>query len=286
MPPNLLVYAQTAVNPNRWFSRSKSSSDISATPGASLALTEHWTRPIPGTYQHRPGAGWFLIKLDSDPSKPDFPQRVIWSDALDAKILEHDYHARSKQARLPEAITPSSNGSRNGSVSRPASPNELLVKLGKIKDGKKPKERPMVNFVRLTDEVTWLNDKDANGNPTKAPWQRFCIDKDTGEFRPMLRRDDPAKASRPTSRASNVGGTHSTAPSVRSNVSGMSGPASRSGSRPGSRAVSPAPGHRCLPSNLAVTPAAGTPSVTPARGPSPLGSPQLAHGSEDDSKTG
>lgn len=265
MSPNLFIMAQTAVNPQRWFTRSKSQPDIGTTPGASLALTEHWKSPVPGTYRHRPGAGWFLIESDADKSQPEFPDKVFFSAALDRKVLLSDYQARSTQARLPVPPTASPAGSRPSSGSRSSSPSGTKAKAQNKKD-RKPKEQPMVNFVRLQDEVTWLNDKDANGELTKAPWQRFCIDEETGEFRPMLRRDDPAKRSqppsRPASRASKVEGE------IKSNASSVRNLTSR----PPSPALSlrPPPSKRTSP--------AGTPGVmTPVRGPSPLNSPTLKH---------
>lgn len=266
MAPNLVVMAQTAVNPQRWFSRSKSQPNIGASPGASLALTEHWRSPVPGTYQHRPGAGWFLIQCDADKSKPEFPDKVIFSEALDRRVLASDYHARCRKARLPLPFVPSPASSRTNSGSRPSSPARASSKGRYKKDKHKPKEQPIVNFVRLHDDVTWLNDKDENGELTNGPWQRFCIDKETGEFRPMLRRDDPSKSSpsldsRPPSRASKVDGKKSNASSVK-NLS--------------SRAPSPASSLR-LPSSKSPTPGA----MTPARGRSPLGSPKIGPGADE-----
>lgn len=155
MAPNLFVALQTAVSPRRWFNRPNPTPGTSAT---TLSKTEHWSSPVPGTYTYKPGVGWYLTSLDSDPTQPTTPQRVIDVPALDRAMLLKDYYRRSMIAAMPGA----------------------------------PPGSPELGWVRCSDNIAWVNDRDADGKPTKGPWQRFVIDKETKELRLMCKGDDPA----------------------------------------------------------------------------------------------
>lgn len=156
--PNLFVALQTAINPRRWGPTQKNSS----TSATSLNTIEHWNTPVPGTYQYKPGQGWYLTCLDADPSQPARPERVVDVVALDRALLISEYYRRSKKAPLPGA----------------------------------PAGSPDVNFVRCDDGIAWVNDKDENGRATAGPWQRFVVDRETGALRSMCKGDDPAWQSR------------------------------------------------------------------------------------------
>ena len=189
MSPNLYVLLHDLVHPHSWFKHKHQ--NTLAVPGQPLARTEHWRSPVPGVYRHKPGCGWFLIQLDADPSKPERPDKVIFSAALNRGVLESDYNARSKMAPLPTGATPS--------PSRPISPTRPRTGEGSPYSSRnnsyiESKEKLEVHFVRMDDGVTWVNDRNAMGEPTQGPWQRFCYDKATGEMRVMLKRDDPTRS--------------------------------------------------------------------------------------------
>lgn len=68
-----------------------------------------------------------------------------------------------------------------------------------------------VGFFRLDDGVSWVNTCDGQGNFVPGPWERWCLDKEAGFFRPMLRKDDPLRKRK----SDTEGGLGSAAPSVR-----------------------------------------------------------------------
>lgn len=196
MVPNLTVALMTAFNPSRWRSSHRKTTSVQQPP----TETEHWNKPTPGLYEYFPGAGWYLVQRDGETDRLAKADRVIWSDALDRKLLLSDYISRSKKGKLP---MPRPAGSRNSSTTKlPPGAKEKFAQVEKQQQQLVPasevSERPEVHFVCMDDGITWLNDKDSVGAPTKGPWQRFCIDKETGEFRGMTLGDDP-KRSRPSS---------------------------------------------------------------------------------------
>jgi hypothetical protein len=59
-----------------------------------------------------------------------------------------------------------------------------------------------VGFFRLDDGVAWVQCWDQEGTFIPGPYKLWCISQRTGQFRPMLKRDDPKFAgSRNTSRS-------------------------------------------------------------------------------------
>ena len=199
--PNLYVAASTMVSPRRWFSKQRQSCSGSSVvvPGQPLAVTEHWKSPVPGVYRHVPGSGWYLIQLDSDPAEPKQPDRVLFCAPLDRGILESDYKVRCIKARLPKGCRPA--------LSRPSSPSSkrssrVSPVTSRNSSAVRESEQPEVSFVRHDDGFTWLNDKDAEGKPTRGPWQRFCFDHKKGEMRVMLKGDDPNWREKASSRRS------------------------------------------------------------------------------------
>lgn len=215
MIPNLYVAAHNLVTPRSWFSSKDDQSQRSSSvviPNQPLAASEHWNSPIPGVYRHEPGRGWFLIQLDSDPSKPEKPDRVIFCAPLNRGILKSDYNARSIRAKLPKGCTPAQSRSSSPSSRRSKRPGTANSRHSSVDDT----ERREVSFVRHDDGVTWLNDKDADGNDTKGPWQRFCLDKQTGEMRVMLKGDDPAWRDKSNKSSSRPGSDKSRPTSLKS----------------------------------------------------------------------
>jgi len=165
MSPNPFTAAKLLVSPQKWFARRPS-----ATP--SVRTQEHWDEPVPGTYEHIPGRGWHLVAVDdeeapsADASAPiTLPQPVSYCRILHRYMLRQDYECRRKYQR-----TTDSKGT--------------------------PK---ILGFFRLDDGVTWVQAWNARGEFVPGPYQRWCIDTETGRLRPMLCKDDPEWMSRKNS---------------------------------------------------------------------------------------
>lgn len=183
MSPNLFLATQKLFSPHKWFRQSNSQE-------RSERRTEHWAEPTPGLYEYIPGRGWYLIaktkdaphdlpastenggpvQASQDPPKEyeklSRPMSVHWSRVLKRYLLENDYKARKKY----------------GAVSN-----------GKGRDVE-------VGFFRLDDGVAWVQCWDQEGTFIPGPYKMWCISARTGQFRSMLKRDDPKLAgSRPSS---------------------------------------------------------------------------------------
>lgn len=174
MSPNLFVATQKLFSPHKWFKENK-------TQPRSTRKTEHWAEPRPGLYEYIPGRGWYLIaklkkathdvpetndeggpvQAAQEPAKEyeklDRPVPVHWSRVLKRYLLEDEYKARK----------------RHGAIQ-----NE--------------KGRTIeVGFFRLDDGVAWVQCWDQEGTFIPGPYKLWCISQRTGQFRPMLKGDDP-----------------------------------------------------------------------------------------------
>jgi hypothetical protein len=160
MTPNIYLMLQTLVTPTRWFA---------ARPAAvrPVRKQEHWTSPIPGTYEHKPGRGWYLISLD-EPEKHNIqlPQPVVYCKVTHEWILRTDFSARHRRELIKD-----SNG-----------------------------ETREAGFFLLEDGITWVKAWDQHGK-FKPPFERWCIDTKTKRMRLMVYGDDPEWVSLKSSRA-------------------------------------------------------------------------------------
>ncbi|KAH7139147.1 hypothetical protein B0J11DRAFT_36184 [Dendryphion nanum] len=181
MTPNLLVATQTLFSPHKWFSKSQRSE-------RSKRTTEHWDLPVPGIYEYIPGRGWYLVATDKNPhdSKkdesipPDGPAKigtehvkretipmappiqVKYSKVLRQYLLAPDYQMRKKHGRVKD-------------------------ETGKFYEA---------GFFRLEKpDNAWVECWDDHGEFIPGPYKLWVIDQATGEFRHMLKGDDPAYAS-------------------------------------------------------------------------------------------
>ena len=174
MSPNLFLATQKLFSPHKWFRDTKSQE-------RSVRKTEHWAEPTPGLYEYIPGRGWYLIaKLKEAPhdipettaeggpvrapqeppkeyEKLARPMSVHWSRVLKRYLLEDDYKARKKYGAIQN------DKGRN-------------VEVG---------------FFRLDDGVAWVQCWDQEGTFIPGPYKLWCISQRTGQFRPMLKGDDP-----------------------------------------------------------------------------------------------
>ena len=275
MAPNLYVAIHTLVTPSQWLPKHRKHAQRSESiivPGQSLARTEHWKSPVPGVYRYTLAGGWYLIQLDSDPSLPETPDRVLYCGPLNRSILESQYQARSIKAQLPAAATPGS--SRSTSPTRKKAKTSLSSSRRNSEQIQQQQPPPEVSFVRHDDGVSWINDRDAQGNLTKGPWQRFCLDKNTGKMRVMLKGDDPAyrrhteESSRPASLTS--GDSRSVASSIKAALPELDGKPPQTPSFLGPRSLSPRQStDMSRPSSIRLLP-------DRSAGKSPLASPALS----------
>lgn len=174
MSPNLFLATQKLFSPHKWFRNSQSHEQ-------SVRKTEHWAEPKPGLYEYIPGRGWYLIaKLKEAPhdmprtaaeggpvrasqeppkehEKLAHPISAHWSRVLKRYMLEDDYKARKKYGAI-----------RNESG-----------------------RNVQVGFFRLDDGVAWVQCWDQDGIFIPGPYKLWCISQRTGQFRPMLKGDDP-----------------------------------------------------------------------------------------------
>lgn len=185
MSPNLFLATQKLFSPHKWFRQSNFQE-------RSKRRTEHWAEPTPGLYEYIPGRGWYLIAktkeaphdlpettaeggpvraLQEPPKeyeKLSRPMSVHWSRVLKRYMLEDDYKARKKYGAIPN------EKGRN-------------IEVG---------------FFRLDDGVAWVQCWDQEGTFIPGPYKMWCISQRTGQFRPMLKGDDPKFAgSRHSSRS-------------------------------------------------------------------------------------
>ncbi|KAF2189059.1 hypothetical protein K469DRAFT_565001 [Zopfia rhizophila CBS 207.26] len=161
MTPNLFLATQTLFSPHKWFKQQKS-----ARPARK---TEHWDDPVRGIYEYIPGRGWYLVATDK-PKDEDAPEetpvetvkmtqpvQVKYSKVLKRNMLQPDYDMRKR--------------------------------YGKIKDSKGKFEE--AGFFRLDDGVAWVHCWDEEGEFIPGPYKLWCIDQKSGNFRHMLKGDDP-----------------------------------------------------------------------------------------------
>lgn len=239
MTPNLFVATQTLFSPHKWFKSQR-------TP-RSMRTTEHWDSPVPGIYEYIPGRGWYLVATDKEPMvdsvldsnevetkeketiKMNPPIAVKYSKVLKRYFLAPDYDMRKKQGRVPNPAT------------------------GKSMEA---------GFFQLDDGIAWVQCWDNHGEFIPGPYKLWCVDQHSGEFRHMLKGDDPhqitsrtnsfdtqagrprSQDSRSTQYRSGPGSTRDgpSCPSTRANSIRnfrTSASTSNPGSQPGSRRHSP-----------------------------------------------
>ncbi|KAF2276418.1 uncharacterized protein EI97DRAFT_450257 [Westerdykella ornata] len=267
MTPNLFLATQTLFSPHKWFKAGPKSERPSR-------RTEHWNDPVPGVYEYIPGRGWYLVATDRErenntskrhdtgnrtphegtgPDNEDEdeyavdlpallqenkvipmipPTPVKYSKVLKRYLLAPDYEARKRHGQYLE-MNPAQHGA-----------NKLLT----------------AGFFRLDDGIAWVKCWDQHGEFIPGPYKLWCVDRETGLFRHMLRGDDPKYAAS-RSRGSSIDGgdeggrkrrtsqdSRSTqfkggsgAGTRASSIRGLtpSAPASRPGSRRGSPKRSP-----------------------------------------------
>lgn len=164
----------------------------------SFRTREHWDSPVPGTYSYVPDQGWFLVELDS-PNETEYqlPRPVRYSRVLKRYLFQDEYITRKKFAQAKDT----SGNTRE------------------------------VGFFQLDNKVAWVNCWDGEGVFIPGPYKLWCIDKETGQFRDMLKRDDPERQSRPDSSQNSINASQGTTTSSTSTRPQRSGAVSNGSSR-------------------------------------------------------
>ncbi|KAB8360822.1 hypothetical protein FH972_024556 [Carpinus fangiana] len=169
----------------RWFTRSaKDDSTSRSSSVASHSHSEPGNSPVPGVYKCVKGSTWYLVATH-DPStgketKLAERRKVVYSKLLHRWMFADDVERRTVWGKMPQTVV----------TTRTATGTSTVVQ--------KASDKP-VGFFQLGDGVTWINHLDADGVfITSGGHQRCClVDREKGEFRPMLKGDDPSyRASR------------------------------------------------------------------------------------------
>ncbi|KAI8931915.1 hypothetical protein NX059_010817 [Plenodomus lindquistii] len=180
MTPNLLVVTQKAFSPHKWFKRSNSQ--------RAQRVIEEWSTPVPGRYEHIPGRGWYLIATLKDAAAHGLD--VTSSDG--GPVLPTKSNLPKEYVKLEQPIQVHKSKVLTGRWF--LDPDyKMRKKLGLIKNDQG--KQIEVGFFKL-DDGTWVNCWDHEGNfipgdPKIRGYRRWCIDAQTQQFRPMLKRDDP-----------------------------------------------------------------------------------------------
>jgi hypothetical protein len=163
MSPNPFNLIKLALSPHRWGPKRSSSTQ-------SVAAKEEWNTPVPGTYEYKPGRGWYLIE---------------YAENVDnASISDAGTASTAKAERLPRQVTYCKLLHR---MMFTTEYNERRRFQYIKKDNSKRVQH--IGFFRLDDDVTWVQCWDEFGNFIEGPYQRWCFDAETQRMRPMQYRD-------------------------------------------------------------------------------------------------
>ncbi len=230
MTPNLFLATQKAFSPHKWFKGSKNERPVRE--------TEFWAEgPVPGLYEYIPGRGKYLVAtLKDSPTSTKNPQ--VTEDNLE-RSADSTFAPEYIKLKRPIAITYSRAIKRWF-----LEPDfQLRKKQGIIKNDRG--KNIAVGFFRTVDHggVAWVQCWDERGTFIPGPYQKWCIDSETQQFRHMRHRDDPEHALRSRNNSSerefevrsqdsmSTGGYRDSRPSTRANSYIPSNPTSRPTSR-------------------------------------------------------
>lgn len=183
MTPNLLVATQTLFSPHKWF---KSKAE------RTKRTTEHWDSPVPGIYEYIPGRGWYLVATDKN--HPENTEKSTKDESeLTKKSTKDDKVNNEQTKRETVPMTPPVQVKYSKVLRKYllAPDYQMRKKHGKIKDDSGKFYE--AGFFRLDKpENAWVECWDDNGEFIPGPYKLWVIDHNSGEFRHMLKGDDPA----------------------------------------------------------------------------------------------
>lgn len=186
MTPNLFLATQTLFSPHKWF---KSREGVERPK----RRQEHWDSPVPGIYEYIPGRGWYLVATDKETGHANTNQH----NGPDPKEKE--------QARPTSKASQSTTETRETVKMTPPIPAryskvlkryllapdyEMRKRHGRIQDSRG--RYYTAGFFRLDDGIAWVQCWDEEGEFIPGPYKLWCIDQQTGNFRHMLKGDDPS----------------------------------------------------------------------------------------------
>ncbi|CAO2655388.1 Nn.00g104520.m01.CDS01 [Neocucurbitaria sp. VM-36] len=178
MTPNLFLATQRVFSPHKWFKSSKSERMV--------RQTEFWEDgPVPGLYEYIPGRGRYLIATLKDAP----------TDVADLKTTEGGpvLPASSPQPREYVQLERPIPITYSRAVKRWFLDPDFKVrkKYGTITNDRG--KRVEVGFFRTDDHggVAWVQCWDEEGTFIPGPYQKWCIDTESKQFRHMRKRDDP-----------------------------------------------------------------------------------------------
>jgi hypothetical protein len=181
MTPNLFLATQTLFSPHKWFKSREGERP--------KRRNEHWDSPIPGIYEYIPGRGWYLIATDKEATNP-VQQQDAPNPGENARPTSKD----SQQGKARETIkmTPPVQVKYSKVLKRYllAPDYEMRKKHGRIQDSRG--RWYTAGFFRLDDGIAWVECWDEEGEFIPGPYKLWCIDQQTGNFRHMLKGDDPS----------------------------------------------------------------------------------------------
>ncbi|KAI9801557.1 MAG: hypothetical protein M1825_003236 [Sarcosagium campestre] len=188
MAPNLFLLTRKAVSPHRWFC----STERPEASSQNCRRTEHWDLPVPGTYEYIPGRGWYLIARDTDDNASEKHtlqrEHVHWCPIVQRWMLQSELRDRTRWVTAAIGDS-SSNGGGGGD-------NES----GRHQRASRTKTTTQIRVFRLDDGLTWLQCWENDGRFKQGPYQRWCLDKESGLFRKMLVDDRPPQTADGASR--------------------------------------------------------------------------------------
>ncbi|KAI9726554.1 MAG: hypothetical protein M1834_008996 [Cirrosporium novae-zelandiae] len=158
MAPNLYILLRNIFVPSCWRLPSHSRRGSRDAPKKAHIVHEHWDFPVPGTYEYRPGRGWFLIQLDLDQpgakGQPfEKPQQVVYCNVLERWMFLSDYKARCHWERVM------------------------------MPNARKYDDPCHMRFLRLDDSVGYLMCWDEDGKPLDGPWMLWEMDEKKKKLR-------------------------------------------------------------------------------------------------------
>ncbi|KAF1847185.1 uncharacterized protein K460DRAFT_54856 [Cucurbitaria berberidis CBS 394.84] len=178
MTPNLFLATQKVFSPHKWFKTSKSE--------RSVRQTEYWEEgPVPGLYEYIPGRGKYLIA-----TLKDIPAAAIESkDPEGGPVLPAASPQTKEYVQLENPIPIIYSRAVKRWFLDPD--YKLRKKSGSIKNERG--KRVEVGFFRTDDHggIAWVQCWDEEGTFIPGPYQKWCIDVETKQFRHMRKRDDP-----------------------------------------------------------------------------------------------
>jgi len=158
---------------------------------------EHWDTPVPGTYSHVPGRGWFLIHRDDEQQRQEKPEPVVYCRILHRYLLSSELEQRCQWHRV---VVVGGGERQSGDwieqeSDRPKAPerntswsSSLSSRSSRSTKSKQSitERTEQIRFFQLDDGVAWVPGWDSQGRFILGPYRKWCFDKEEKSMRPMM----------------------------------------------------------------------------------------------------